>query len=154
MIAKASSEGVASIFYYGEKGSVYVERRTLEQKEADKQNATDGQNRKCAYSFDFHSHYCAHRGFVCIDQTVCADNRTAEDEALQAFMEAWRQEEKRKQDRADTIVARTLVALVDVVIEIGILCCIWDPGGERDGKVRGRRGDRGGIGGRGRPRRS
>lgn len=148
MIAKASSEGVASIFYYGEKGGVYVERRTPEQKEADKQEAADGPNRKCAYSFDFHSYYCAHRRFVCIDQMVCADNRTAEDEALQA----WRQEEKRKQDKTDAIVGGTLEGLVGVVIGIGNFCSIWRSWRRKRRAVRGRRGDRGGIGGRGRPR--
>lgn len=91
----------------------------------DKQNVADGQYVRCAYSFDVHSYYCTHRGIVCIDQMVCTDNRTAEDQALQTFMEVWRQEEKRKQDRTDTIVGGTLAGLFGVAIGIGILCCIW-----------------------------
>jgi hypothetical protein len=54
---------------------VCVDRRTPEQKEADKQNAADGKDGR--YSFKFEDgYYCKHKGFVCVDGRKCYERLT------------------------------------------------------------------------------
>jgi hypothetical protein len=108
---------------------VCVDQRTPAQKEADKQEAADGKNGRCAYSYDTQSYYCPRRGFVCIDERACADRRTAEekaeDKAIEAFEEALRQEDKRRHRRKNAIVGGIIGGWVGVVIGVGILCWVW-----------------------------
>ena len=41
-----------------------VDWRTPEQKEADNEEAADGKEGRCAYSYDTHSYFCTQRGSV------------------------------------------------------------------------------------------
>jgi hypothetical protein len=102
-------------------GNVCVDRRTQEEKEADKQDAADGKNGRCKYSYDAQSYYCTQRGFVCINETVCADHRTtkekAEDEALRV--------EKAK--RTAAIVGGVFGGVIGVVLVTCIVMRVRDP---------------------------
>jgi hypothetical protein len=104
---------------------VCVDRRTPEQKEADKQEAANGKNGRCAYSYDTQSYYCTHRGSFCTVEMVCADHRTAEekaeDQAVEAFKEALREEDRSRRSRINAIVGGAFSGLIGV----GVLCCIW-----------------------------
>jgi hypothetical protein len=94
------------------KERVCIDRRTPKQKEADKHDAVDGKNGRCAYNYDAQSYYCTQRGFVCIDEMVCADHRTAE----KAEDEALRVEKKRKVKRVAAIVNSTFEGVVGVAL--------------------------------------
>jgi hypothetical protein len=107
-------------------GNVCVDRRTPEEKEADKQDAADGKNGRCKYSYDAQSYYCTQRGFVCINETVCADHRTAkekaEDEALRV----------KKAKRTAAIVG----GVFGGVIGVALVMCIVMGAGEGTGQER------------------
>jgi hypothetical protein len=102
-------------------GNVCVDRRTPEEKEAGKQDAADGKNGRCKYSYDAQSYYCTQRGFICIDETVCADHRTAkekaEDEALSV----------KKAKRTAAIVGGVFGGVIGVVLVTGIVMRVWGP---------------------------
>jgi len=85
----------------------------MKQKEADKHDTADGENGRCAYSYDAQSYYCMQRGFVCIDEMVCADHRTAEEMAED---EALRVGKKRKVKRVAVIVDGIFGGVIGVAL--------------------------------------
>ena len=88
----------------------------MKQKEADKHDTADGENGRCAYSYDAQSYYCTQRGFVCIDEMVCADRRTAEEKAED---EALRVGKKRKVKRVAVIVDGIFGGVIGVALGRG-----------------------------------
>ena len=85
-----------------------MDRRTPEQKEADKQNAADGKDGRCGFRFE-DGYYCKHKGFVCVDGRKCDDRRTDsqrwEDDRLE------RLREDKKEAAIDLTVSRDNRAL-------------------------------------------
>ena len=97
-------------------GGVCVDRRTPEQKEADKHDAADGKNGRCKYSYDAQSYYCTQRGFVCIDEMVCADHRTAEEKA---------EDEAVGLEKIVAIVCGVFGGVIVIVVVTCIVGTIW-----------------------------
>jgi hypothetical protein len=109
-------------------GNVCVDRRTPEEKEADKQDAADGKNGRCKYSYDAQSYSCTQRGYVCINETVCADHRTPEEKAEdKAEDEALSVERKRKATRTAKIVGGVFGGVIGVALVIYIVVGVLEP---------------------------
>jgi hypothetical protein len=104
---------------------VCVDRRTPEQRQADKHEAADGKNGRCAYSYDTQSYCYPQRGFLCIHEITYAERRTAgekeKDKAIEASEEALRQEHQRQHKTEGHDYGRD---------DWGLVCgcgCGWDP---------------------------
>ena len=109
-------------------GGVCVDRLTPEQKEADKHDAADGKKGRCKYSYDAQSYYCTQRRFACVDETVCANHRTAEAKAENEVLST---EKKRKAKRTAAIVGGVFGGVIEVVLVTGIvmrICGLWKKG--------------------------
>ena len=77
---------------------VCVDKRTPEQKEADKQEKADGKDGRCLFTYDIGNYTCTQRGFECQDNNCCIDHRTPEEKAADEKIQAKKDAQTRKDD--------------------------------------------------------
>lgn len=58
-----------------DEAKVCVDRRSIVQKEADRQEAADGKDGRCNFRYEV-GYYCTQKGFECVDGRTCEDRRT------------------------------------------------------------------------------
>jgi hypothetical protein len=121
-------EGIKDKQDHNDDSGVCVDRRTPEQKEADKQDAADGRDGRCSFRFE-DGYFCKQKGFVCVDGRTCEDGRT-EDERL----EDNRLETVKKAKRESNMFAGVVLAIPCLAILVTFvgLCASWLGGGKGD----------------------
>lgn len=95
-----------------------VDQRTDLQKLADRQEAADGNDGKCLYSFESDTFGCPRKGFECVDEVLCVDKRSKaekmEDEEEEAIARAtWKKHVK------DAAIAGIFGGILGLLM----LCC-------------------------------
>jgi hypothetical protein len=109
-----------------------VDLRTELQKQADRQEAADGKNGGCLFSFESRTFGCPQKGFECEDEVLCVDKRTVREMIEDELEEEMKKRASRKLYVANTIVGGTFAGIAGLLI--WCCCCCGCCDDERDAK--------------------